>query len=86
MTAMTYTTARRIGRAEWTKLRTLASTRRTAIITVAMATGFGVAVAYSQMSQWRSMTAQQRQLFDPASASVAGVMTAACLRASHSDA
>ena len=48
MTAMTHTiTTRRIARAEWTKLRTLPSTWRTAVITVAMAIGFGVAVAYS---------------------------------------
>ena len=70
MTAMTYTTTRRIGRAEWTKLRTLPSTWRTAAITVAMAIGFEVAVAYSQMAQWHALTAQQRQLFDPASASM----------------
>ena len=29
------------------------------------------------MSQWHTMTAQQRQLFDPASASMSGVMIAA---------
>jgi hypothetical protein len=35
MTAMTHTiTTRRIARAEWTKLRTLPSTWRTAVITV----------------------------------------------------
>jgi hypothetical protein len=56
MTAMTYTTTRRIGRAEWTKPRTLPSTWRTAAITVATATGFGVAVDYSQMAQWHAMT------------------------------
>jgi ABC-2 type transport system permease protein len=78
MTAMTHTiTTRRIARAEWTKLRTLPSTWRTAVITVAMAIGFGVAVAYSQMSQWHTMTAQQRLLFDPVSASMTGVMIAA---------
>ena len=78
MTAMTHTiTTRRIARAEWTKLRTLPSTWRAAVITVAMAIGFGVAVAYSQMSQWHTMTAQQRLLFDPVSASMTGVMIAA---------
>ena len=77
MSATTYATARRIGRAEWTKLRTLPSTWRTAVIIVAMAVGFGVAVAYSQMAQWRGLTSQQRQLFDPVSASMAGVMIAA---------
>jgi hypothetical protein len=42
MTAMTYTTTtRRISQAEWTKLRTLPSTWRTAVLTVVMAIGFG---------------------------------------------
>jgi hypothetical protein len=80
MTAITCTTAtRRIARAEWIKLRTLPSTWRTAALTTIMAVGFGVAVAYSQMSQWHTMTAQQRQVFDPASASMAGVMIAAVI-------
>ncbi|MFY9934083.1 MAG: hypothetical protein WAK82_39360 [Streptosporangiaceae bacterium] len=74
MTATTHTiTTRRIARAEWTKLRTLPSTWRTAVITVAMAIGFGIALAYSQMSQWHAMTAQQRLLLDPISASMAGL-------------
>ena len=46
MTAVTHTiTTRQIARAEWTKLRILPSTWRTAVITVAMAIGFGVGVA-----------------------------------------
>jgi len=78
MSTMTHaTTTRRIARAEWTKLRTLPSTWRTAVLTMAMAIGFGVAVAFSEASQWHTMTAQQRQLFDPASASMVGVMIAA---------
>ena len=49
MSAMTRTTAaRRIGRAEWTKLRSSPSTWRTAVITVAMAIGFGVAAGIPQ--------------------------------------
>ena len=48
MSTMTYTTTtRRIARAEWTKLRTLPSTWRTAVLTMVMAIGFGVAVAFS---------------------------------------
>ena len=78
MTAVAHTaTTRQIARAEWTKRRTLPSTWRTAVITMAMAIGFGVAVAYSQMSQWHSLTPQQRLLFDPASASMAGVLITA---------
>ena len=66
MSTMTYTsTTRRIGRAEWTKLRTLPSTWRTAVLTMVMALGFGVAVAFSEADQWHAMTAQQRQVFDP---------------------
>jgi hypothetical protein len=57
MSTMTHTTTRRIARAEWTKLRTLPSTWRTVVITVTMAIGFGVAVAYSEASQWLTMTA-----------------------------
>ena len=62
-----------------TKLRTLPSTWRAAALTTVMAIGFGVAVAYSEASQWHTMTAQQRQVFDPASASMAGVMIAAVI-------
>jgi len=64
-------------KAEWTKLRTLPSTWRTAALTLVLGIGFSVAVALSQMSQWHTMTAQQHQVFDPASASMSGVMIAA---------
>ena len=67
----------RILKAEWTKLRTLPSTWRTAALTLALGIGFSVAVALSQISQWHAMTAQQRQVFDPTSASMSGVMIAA---------
>jgi ABC-2 type transport system permease protein len=82
MTAAAYTsTPARLARAtvisrtlkaEWTKLRTLPSTWRTAALTVALSFGFGVAVAFSEVSQWHTMTAQQRQVFDPTSASMSG--------------
>ncbi len=64
-------------KAEWTKLRTLPSTWRTAALTLTLGIGFSVAVAFSEVSQWHTMTAQQRQVFDPASASMSGVMIAA---------
>jgi ABC-2 type transport system permease protein len=67
----------RILKAEWTKLRTLPSTWRTAALTLALGTGFSAAVALSQISQWHTMTAPQRQVFDPTSASMSGVMIAA---------
>ena len=62
MSTMTHTTTtRRIAGAEWTKLRTLPSTWRTAALSTVMAIGFEVAVAYSEASQWHTITAQQRQ-------------------------
>jgi ABC-2 type transport system permease protein len=64
-------------KAEWTKIRTLPSTWRTAALTLALSVGFGVAVAFSEVSQWHTMTAQQHQAFDPTSASMSGVMIAA---------
>lgn len=64
-------------KAEWTKLRTLPSTWRTAALTLATGVGFSVAVAFSEASQWPTMTVQQRQVFDPASASMSGIMIAA---------
>ena len=86
MNAITHTAPLRTGPAttinrhlkgEWTKLRTLPSTWRTAALTLALGVGFGVAVAFSEVSQWHTMTAQQRQVFDPTSASMSGVMIAA---------
>ena len=71
------TTISRTLKAEWTKLRTLPSTWRTAALTLALGIGFSVAVALSEVSQWHTMTAQQRQVFDPTSASMSGVMIAA---------
>ena len=66
-------------KAEWTKLRTLPSTWRTAGAATAIAIGMSAAVVDSQVSQWHSLTAQQRQTFDAASASMSGVMVAALL-------
>jgi ABC-2 type transport system permease protein len=64
-------------KAEWTKLHTLLSTWRTTALTLALGIGFSVAVALSEISQWHTMTAQQRQVFDPTSASMSGVMISA---------
>lgn len=66
-------------RGEWTKLRTLPSSWRTALITVASAIGFAAAVVASQVSQWSAMSAQQHQAFDPTSISICGVYIAATL-------
>jgi hypothetical protein len=66
-------------KAEWTKLRTLPSTWRTAAMATGIAIGMSAAVVASQAGQWHSLTAQQRQTFDAASASMSGVMVAALL-------
>ncbi len=85
MSATTYTPALRLGpattinrhlKAEWTKLRTLPSTWRTAVFAGALAIGFTAAVDLSQLSR-HSMTAQQYQSFDATSASLFGVIIAA---------
>ncbi len=64
-------------KAEWTKLRTLPATWRTTALALILGIGFSVAVALSETSQWHTMTAEQRQVFDPTSASMSGVIIAA---------
>ena len=60
---------------EWTKLRTLPSTWRTAALATALAIGFTGVVDLQQVN----LTAQQRHNFDAASASLFGVLIAATL-------
>jgi hypothetical protein len=67
------TTINRHLKGEWTKLRTLPSTWRTAAFAAALAIGFTVLVDLSQVS----LTAQQRHTFDPTSASLFGVLIVA---------
>ena len=69
------TTINRHLKGEWTKLRTLPSTWRTAAFAGALAIGFTAAVDLSQAS----LTAQQRGTFDATSASLFGVIIAATL-------
>ncbi len=72
------TTVNRHLKGEWTKLRTLPSTWRTAAFAGALAIAFTVAVDLAQHTR-HSMTAQQYQNFDATSASLFGVMIAATL-------
>jgi ABC-2 type transport system permease protein len=64
---------------EWTKLRTLPSTWRTAAFAAVLALGFTAVVDLVQVSQWHSLTAQQRGTFDATSASLFGMLFAATL-------
>jgi ABC-2 type transport system permease protein len=73
------TTITRTVNGEWTKLRTLPSTWRTAIITTAMAIGLSAAAVAIQVSGWNGMTAQQHQTFDPTSASLTGLIVTAII-------
>ena len=68
-------TTTRYLKGEWTKLRTLPSSWRTAALAGALAIGFTGAVDLQQAS----LTAQQRHTFDATSASLFGVIIAATL-------
>jgi ABC-2 type transport system permease protein len=70
---------RRILKGEWTKLRTLPSTWRTAAFAFVFAVGAGAVFASSEASGWASMTPGQRGAFDATSCSLFGIMIAAVL-------
>jgi ABC-2 type transport system permease protein len=65
-------TIRRVLKSEWTKLRTLPSTWRTAVIAVTISIGLGAVLCISQADQWATMTATQRATFDPTACSLGG--------------
>jgi hypothetical protein len=84
MNAITHTTPLRTGPAttinrhlkgEWTKLRTLPSTWRTAAFAGVLAIGFTVAVDFQEAG----LTARQRGTFDATSASLFGVIIVSAL-------
>jgi ABC-2 type transport system permease protein len=62
----------RIFKSEWTKLRTLPSTWRTAVAAVSISIGLGAVLCVSQAGQWATMNAQQRSAFDPTACSLGG--------------
>src|SRR3984957_17665473 len=59
-------------KSEWTKLRTLPSTWRTAVIAVTVSIGLGAVLCISQANQWATMTATERATFDPTACSLGG--------------
>ncbi len=69
----------RILKGEWTKVRTLPSTWRTAVFALVFSIGTGAVLVISQANQWHTMTPAQRQTFDPTSCSLFGIMIAAVL-------
>ena len=66
-------------KAEWTKLRTLPSTWRTAAFAFIFSIGAGAVLVISQANGWASMTPSQRASFDATSCSLFGIMIAAVL-------
>jgi ABC-2 type transport system permease protein len=65
-------TVRRALKSEWTKLRTLPSTWRTAVLAVTISIALGAVLCISQAHQWATMTAAQRASFDPTACSLGG--------------
>jgi ABC-2 type transport system permease protein len=65
-------TINRAMKSEWTKLRTLPSTWRTAVIAVTVSIGLGAILCVSQANQWATMTATERASFDPTACSLGG--------------
>ena len=73
------TTIARILKVEWTKLRTLPSTWRTAAFAMVFSIGLGAVLVISQADEWASMTPEQHRTFDATSCSLFGIMIAAVL-------
>ena len=69
----------RILKGEWTKVRTLPSTWRTAVFALVFSIGTGALLVISQASQWHAMTPAQQRTFDATSCSLFGIMIAAVL-------
>jgi hypothetical protein len=61
-------------KAEWTKLRTLPSTWRTALLAIVVSVALGVILCVTQVQAWPTMTLAQRQLFDPTACALFGVV------------
>jgi ABC-2 type transport system permease protein len=66
-------TQMRVALSEWTKLRTLRSTRYTLLAGVAMTIGFAIIPALVNASRWNSMSAADRASFHPLETSLIGV-------------
>ena len=75
----TTTTIARILKGEWTKLRTLPSTWRTAAFALVFSITLGAILVKSQADQWARMTSADRATFDATSCSLFGIMIAAVL-------
>jgi ABC-type transport system involved in multi-copper enzyme maturation permease subunit len=63
-------------RSEWTKLRSLRSTRYALLAGVGMAIGFAIIPALVNASRWHTMSLQDKLGFNPLETSLIGVMSA----------
>jgi hypothetical protein len=72
-------TIARILKGEWSKLRTLPSTWRTAAFAFVFSIAAGAVLVMSQANQWATMTPAQRGTFDATACSLFGIMIAAVL-------
>jgi hypothetical protein len=61
-------------RSEWTKLRSVRSTRWCVLATVLAGLGIGILATASQASQWRHAQFIDKALFDPTSISLTGLL------------
>jgi ABC-2 type transport system permease protein len=61
-------------RSEWTKLRSVRSTRWCVLATVVAGIGIGMLATASQASQWRHAQFVDKALFDPTSISLTGLL------------
>ena len=66
-------TQARVFLSEWTKLRSLRSTRYALLVTVVLTIGFGIIASAATASRWSSMSASDKATFNPLSTSLVGV-------------
>lgn len=66
-------TQARVFLSEWTKLRSLRSTRFALLVTAALTIGFSLLASAITASRWSSMTAAEKANFDPLSTSLLGI-------------
>ena len=66
-------TQARVAVSEWTKLRSLRSTRWTLLATAVLTIGFGIIASAVTSSRWLTMSAAEKATFDPLKTSLLGV-------------
>jgi hypothetical protein len=72
-TSRRHVTQARVFLSEWTKLRSLRSTRYALLATAAFTIGFGILASAITASRWSTMTAADKANFNPLSTSLLGV-------------